>query len=274
MLISIITATYNSGKTVRDTLESILNQTFQDFEVIIKDGGSKDNTLDICNEYLEKFNGKLRIISQPDKGIYDAMNQGINAASGQIVGILNSDDFYTSNDVLATVVSTFQNNVSIEAMYADVQYVEWNDTTKKVRYYSSRVFRRPLMRLGWLPAHPTFYCKKSVYEKFKLDGNKIDGFKGNPNCAYFNTTYKIAADFENLLRMIFVGRIQTKYVHKNLVTMRIGGASSSGIAVHKQINREHLRALRENGVYSNILLLSLRYVYKIGELILGKLGIK
>ncbi len=271
MKISIITATYNSSSTLKDTLESVLRQSYKNFELIIKDGGSKDDTLSICKEYEPKFEGKMRIISEPDKGIYDAMNQGIAAATGDVVGILNSDDFYSSNTVLSTIVSEFKRQKDIDAVYADVKYVDGKDTSKLVRYYSSGIFSRGLMRLGFMPAHPTFYCKKSTYEKFKLDGTKIDGFKGNPNCAYFNTTYKIAADFENLLRMIFVGRIKTRYIKKCLVTMRNGGASSSGIASHKQINKDHQRAFKENGVYSNVLLESLRYVYKVGELLLGKI---
>lgn len=121
-----------------------------------------------------------------------------------------------------------------------------------------------------MPAHPSFYCKKSTYQKYKLDGNAIDGFKGNPDCAYFNTTYKIAADYENLLRMIFVHNISTLYIPKDFVTMRTGGASSSGAASHKQINKDQVRALKENGVYSDYFLLSLRYIYKVGELIKAK----
>lgn len=272
--ISIITATWNSERTIKDTLESVRNQTYSDYELIIKDGGSKDNTLDICRSYLPLFDGRMRIISSPDKGIYDAMNQGISAATGDIVGILNSDDFYTSDDVLSTVADAFNQQNEIDAIYGDVHYVDENDTSKLVRYYSSKIFRRSLMRLGFMPAHPSFYCKKSTYQKFKLDGKNITGFKGNPDCAYFNTTYKIAADYEILLRMIFVNRIKTIYIPKDFVTMRTGGASSSGASSHKQINRDQVRALKENGVYSNYFLLSLRYLYKIGELLMAKIAIR
>ena len=270
MKISIITATFNSGGTVRDTLESVLRQDYKDYELIIKDGGSKDNTLDICREYIPRFEGRMRILAEPDKGIYDAMNQGIAAATGEVVGILNSDDFYTSFDVLTAVARRFEKYPDIDAVYGDVKYVEWDDTTRMVRYYSSKAFRRWWMRLGFMPAHPSFYCKKSVYERFKLDGHKIDGFKGNPDTAYFNTTYKIAADFENLLRMIYKGRIKTHYIWKLFVNMRVGGASSSGMASHKQINKDHMRAFKENGVYSNYFLISLRYCYKLVELALGR----
>lgn len=270
MKISIVTATYNSGATIRDTLDSVLRQNYKDYELIIKDGGSKDNTLEICNEYEQIFEGRLKIISCPDKGIYDAMNQGIKAATGDVVGLLNSDDFYTSFDVLLAIVRQFECTPEIDAVYGDVHYVDWDETTRLKRYYSSRQFRPWLMRLGFMPAHPSFYCRKSVYEKFKLDVSNIEGWKGETDCAYYNTTYKIAADFECLLRLLYLGRIKATYIWKDFVTMRQGGISSSGVKAHYQINIEHLRALKENGVYSNIAILSLRYLYKILELARGK----
>ena len=272
MKISIITATFNSGRTVADTLESVLRQDYADYELIVKDGGSRDNTLDVCRSYEARFGGRLRIIAEPDCGIYDAMNQGIAAATGDVVGILNSDDFYTAPDILSTVAAAFAANQAIDAVYGDVHYVDEADTSRLVRYYSSRRFSRWQMRLGFMPAHPSFYCRRAVYERFKLNAAAIEGFKGNPDCAYFNTTYRIAADFENLLRLIFVNRIATRYIARDFVTMRTGGASSSGMQSHKVIIREHLRAYRENGVRSNIVLEALRYPFKIAELLLGKLS--
>ena len=250
MKISIITATFNSGQTVRDTIESVLHQTYEDIEYIIKDGGSKDNTLDICREYESKFGGRMKIISAPDKGIYDAMNNGIEAATGDVVGLLNSDDFYTSNDVLQSIADAFKEN-NIDAVYGDIHFVKDNDLTKCVRYYSSALFKRGWMHLGFMPAHPSFYCKKEFYEKY----------------GYFDTSFKVAADFENLLRLIYKGKIKTKYIKKDFVTMRTGGASTAGFSSRKTIMKEHLRGLKKNGVYSNFFLLSLRYFYKIYELI-------
>ena len=272
MRISIITATYNSEATVSDTLESVLRQDYSDYEFIIKDGGSTDGTLAICREYESRFEGRMRIISAPDKGLYDAMNMGIAYATGEVIGILNSDDFYTSDDILSTIARQFEQTPDIDALYGDIHYVKADDTSKLVRYYSSRMFRRGWMRFGFMPAHPSFYCKKATYERFKLDGTNIEGFKGDTSSAYFNTSYKIAADFEFLVRTIFVGRIKTHYINKDFVTMRSGGASNSGVSSHKQINRDHQRALKENGVYSNIFFLALRYVYKIGELALGRIS--
>ncbi len=271
MKISIITATFNSGRTVGDTLESVLGQDYSDYELIIKDGGSKDDTLDICRSYESRFAGRMRIIEGVDGGLYDAMNQGIAAASGEVVGILNSDDYFTSNDILTIIAEAFELHPYIDAVYGDVHYVKGNDTSKIVRYYSSRLFRPSWMRMGFMPAHPSFYCKKSVYDKYKLNGRKIAGFKGNPDCAYFNTTYAVAADFEKLLRMIYIGNIKMLYIGRDFVTMRTGGISQRGMLSHKQINRDHMRAFRENGVYSNYFLISLRYCYKVLELIKGRL---
>lgn len=263
MKISIITATYNSGITVRDTLESVLRQSYQDYELIIKDGGSKDDTLAICREYEPKFEGRLRILSSPDGGIYDAMNQGIATAKGDVIGILNSDDFYTSDDILQTVAEAFEKNEGIDAVYGDVIYVGKHNKEKVLRHYSSKKFRRRWMRFGFMPAHPSFYCKIERYEQCSCSKFR----NGVVIKEYFDTDYAVAADFENHLRMIFIENIKTLYIQKNFVTMRKGGISSSGVKSHLQINRDHLRALRANGVYSNIFLLSLRYIYKIYELI-------
>ena len=250
MKISVITATYNSGKTLRDTIESVLRQSYTDYEYIVKDGGSKDDTLDIVKEYTPQFGDRLKIVSEPDKGIYDAMNKGIQMATGDVIGILNSDDFYTSADALQVIADTFANN-DIDATYGDIHFVNDDDLSKCVRYYSSAIFRRSFMRFGLMPAHPSFYCKKAVYEKY----------------GSFDTSYKVAADFENLLRIIYVGNIKTKYIPKDFVTMRTGGASTAGLSSRTQIMKDHLRALKANGIYSNVFLLSLRYVYKVYELV-------
>lgn len=255
MTISIITATYNSGQTLTDTLESVLRQSYTDIDYVIVDGGSKDNTLDIIRRYEPRFEGRMRWISEPDKGIYDAMNKGIRMATGDVVGLLNSDDFYTSNDVLEHVARALS-DPNVDAIYGDIHYVNDDDLTHCVRYYSSRVFSRGLMRLGFMPAHPSFYCRRTIYEKHGL----------------FDTSLRVAADFENLLRLIFVNRIRTKYIPEDFVTMRTGGASSSGMVSHKRILKEHMVAYKQNGVYSNLFLEGLRYLYKIGEILVSKLS--
>lgn len=252
MKISLITVTYNSQKTLKDTIESVLSQTYFDIEYIIVDGLSKDNTVEIIREYESQFGKRMRWISEKDKGLYDAMNKGIRMATGDVVGILNSDDFYTSNDVIERVVAGFTGNV--DAVYGDLHYVHSNNLQHCVRYYSSRIFKPSLMKMGFIPAHPTFYCKKSCYDRF----------------GYYKTDYKIAADFDLLLRFIYVNRIKIKYLPIDMVTMRIGGASTNGLKSRMGGMNEHLRSLKENGIKSNRFILSLRYLYKITEYIRRK----
>lgn len=254
MKVSVITATWNSGTTLRDTLESVLRQTYPDIEHIIVDGGSTDNTMELVREYEPRYNGRLRYICEPDRGIYDAMNKGIGMATGKVIGILNSDDFYTSSDTVETLAGELERN-HVDAVYGDIHYVDDKDLDKSVRYYSSAGFRRWKMLFGFMPAHPSFYCRKEAYERFGL----------------FKTSYKVAADFENLLRLIYVGKISIRYVPKDCVTMRTGGASTSGLASHRRIMADHVRAYRENHVRSNALLDSLRYVCKVAEIVKFKL---
>lgn len=254
MKISIITVTYNSEKTIRDTILSVLNQSYANIEYIIVDGNSKDNTGKIILEYESKFDGRLKWISEKDKGIYDAMNKGIRMSTGDIIGILNSDDFLTSNDIIYTVNNTFE-LYNPDAIYGDVHFVNDIDLNKTTRYYSSKIFKRGLMRFGFMPAHPSLYMRRECFDKFGL----------------YKTNYKIAADFEFLLRTIYIGKIRTRYIAKDFVTMRTGGASTSGIRSHKLIMKEHLRAFKENNIYSNMFLLSLRYIYKIYEILYTKI---
>jgi glycosyltransferase involved in cell wall biosynthesis len=182
------------------------------------------------------------------------MNKGILMATGDAIGILNSDDFFTTNDILQQVADAFEANKEIDAVYGDVHFVNPDNLEKCVRYYSSKVFRRSLMKIGLMPAHPSFYLKKERFEQF----------------GYYKTDYKIAADFEFLLRVIYKGRILTKYMSIDMVAMRTGGASTSGFESRKRIMKEHLRGFRENGIYNNVFFLSLRYPYKIWELIKNK----
>lgn len=251
MKISIVTATFNSGATLRDTIESVLSQDYHDFEHIIIDGGSKDNTLEIIKEYEPQFKGRLKWISEPDKGIYDAMNKGIKMATGNIIGILNSDDFFSTNKILSLIAKEIPN---FDAVYGDIHYVNDSDLNKPVRYYSSDGFAPWKMIMGFMPAHPSFYCKKEIYDKVGL----------------FDTSFKIAADFEFLLRAIYVNRINTNYIPTDFVTMRTGGASTRGMDSHKKILLDHLKAYRKNGIKSNRFLEGVRYAYRLGEMLLFK----
>lgn len=252
MKISLITVTYNSGKTLSDTINSVLSQTFTDFEYIIIDGGSTDNTIDIIKKYESYFKGKLKWISEKDNGLYDAMNKGILLSTGDVIGTLNSDDFFSNKNILEIIHTEFIKDKTIDAIYGDIHFVNSTNLNKCVRYYSSKIFSRKLMILGFMPAHPSFYIKRKSIFKSGL----------------YKTSYKVAADFEFLLRCIYLNKIKTKYIPTDMVTMRTGGISTSGIKSHKLIMQEHLKAFKENGIYTNRILLSLRYFYKIIELIL------
>lgn len=249
MKVSLITVTYNSDKTLRDTINSVLAQTYEDIEYIVVDGLSKDKTVDIIREYEPQFAGRMKWISEKDSGLYDAMNKGIRMATGDVVGILNSDDFFTSNDVIEKVVAGFTKDT--DAVYGDIHFVNPDNLQRCVRYYSSKIFKRSLMKMGFIPAHPSFYCRKECFEKF----------------GYYKTDYKIAADFDLLLRFIYVHQIRIKYLPVDMVTMRLGGASTDGWKSRLVMMNEHLRSFKENEVKTNRFWLSLRYFYKITEYI-------
>lgn len=253
MKISIVTATYNSAATVRNTIESVLGQSYGDYEHIIVDGLSKDDTVAICRSYEGRYRGRLRIISERDRGIYDAMNKGVRLATGDVVGILNSDDFYSDEGVLAAVARELAQGEA-DAVYGDIHYVRGEDLTRCVRYYSSRYFRRWMMVMGYQPAHPSFYCRRECYERYGA----------------FDISLRIAADFENMLRLIYKNGISTRYIPMDFVTMREGGASTDGLGSHMRILREHYRAYRKNGVYAGYCLDVLRYPLKLIEVAVSR----
>ncbi|MCM1483854.1 MAG: glycosyltransferase [Muribaculaceae bacterium] len=255
MKISIITATYNSAATLRDTMESVLSQTYQDWEHIIVDGASTDGTMDIVRSYAPRYGeGRLRYISEPDSGIYDAMNKGLNMATGDVVGILNSDDFYTTANVLSRIARELEASKA-DAVYGDVHYVRPDAPEECVRYYSSRNFRRWMMRLGFMPAHPSFYCRHDTCSRI----------------GEYDTQFAVAADFEYLLRAIYVMGIDTRYVPMDCVTMRMGGASSSGLESHRRIFADHLIAYRKHGLHGGIVLDPLRYIVRVFDLLSDRL---
>ena len=228
MKVSIVTPTYNSAKTIVDTILSVNKQDYANIEHIIIDGGSKDNTLELIRNTPNRVK---KIISEPDKGIYDAMNKGVALATGDIVGILNSDDFYNSNDVIAKVVKTFQEG-EYEGVYGDLEYVDARNTNRVVRYWESKAYKEGLFKKGWHPAHPTFFVKKEVYDKY-----------GN-----LNLKYKIGADYEIMLRFIEKNRIKVAYIPETLVKMRVGGASNQSIKNIIKANIECYNAWKDNGL--------------------------
>lgn len=246
MKVSIITATYNSASTIRDTLESVNAQTYPNIEHIIVDGKSKDNTLELVKQYGKRVS---KIISEPDYGIYDAMNKGIRAATGDVIGILNSDDFFTSDDVISAIVFAFENN-DIDAVYGDVHYVNPENLNKCVRYYSSAVFKPSLFKFGLMPAHPSFYVKRSCYEKYGV----------------YSLDYQIASDFDLLIRFLYTHKIKYRYLKKDFVTMRTGGESTKNLNNRMLLNKEDLKACRKYGITTNMFMIMFKYVYKIFEL--------
>lgn len=247
MTISIITVTYNSASTVRYTFDSILSQTYHDIDYIVVDGGSQDGTVEIIKEYEKRFDGRMHWISEKDNGIYDAMNKGIRMAKGELVGILNSDDFFTSDDVLYTVAENLTED--LDAVYGDIHFVQPDNLNKCVRYYSSRNFRPWAVRFGYMPAHPSFYIRRCIYERYGL----------------YSLDYKIAADFDMTVRLFCKYKIRAKYIEKDFVTMRTGGISTSKISHRILITREDARACRSNGIYSNFLFCSIKYLTKVFE---------
>ena len=247
-MISIITATFNSAKTLKDTIQSVLRQTNKDFEYLIIDGGSTDETIDIVKSYESEFSGRLKWVSEKDQGIYDAMNKGIKMASGDVVGILNSDDDFTSDDILQTVDNAFKSH-EIDAIYGDIHFIRDGNPQKCVRYYSSRMFRPFWLRFGFMPAHPSFYCKREVFEKAGL----------------YSLDYKIGADYEMMVRLFKKYRIMSQYIHKDFVTMRTGGASNNNVRSRITLINEDVKACKENGVYTNSLFVMLKFMYKIFE---------
>lgn len=247
-MISIITATFNSAKTLKDTIQSVLRQTNKDFEYLIIDGGSTDETIDIVKSYESEFSGRLKWVSEKDQGIYDAMNKGIKMASGDVVGILNSDDYFTSDDILQTVADAFKCQ-EIDAIYGDIHFIRDGNPQKCVRYYSSRMFRPFWLRFGFMPAHPSFYCKREVFEKAGL----------------YSLDYKIGADYEMMVRLFKKYRIMSQYINKDFVTMRTGGASNNNVRSRITLINEDVKACKENGVYTNSLFVMLKFMYKIFE---------
>lgn len=249
MKISIVTATYNSAATIHDTIESVLRQTYKNIEYIIIDGASKDDTLDIIRKYEPLFNGRLSIVSEPDCGIFDAMNKGIGKSTGDVVGILNSDDFFTSDNVIQKVVDAIE-EFDVEAVYGDVHFVKSSHPEKCTRYYSSKYFRSWLLRFGFMPAHPSFYCKKEVFDKYGL----------------YDTQYKSSADFDMMVRLFAVHGIKAKYLNMDFVTMRVGGESTAGLSSKIRINRDIEHSLNAHHIYTNQLFQGIRYLWRIGEL--------
>lgn len=247
--VSIITVAYNSAATIEDTIKSVLAQTYGNIEYIIVDGQSSDATVEIIQKYEAAFHGRLHWISEKDKGIYDAMNKGISMATGDVVGILNSDDYFTSNDVVERMMSAFA-DTSLDAVYGDIHFIRDGNPDICVRYYSSKRFSLGWLRFGFMPAHPSFYARRKVFEKAGL----------------YRTDYKIGSDYEMMVRLFLVHHIKAQYIPMDFVTMRTGGLSTRNLHSKLQLIKDDVRACRENGVYTNAVFVSTKFLFKIFEL--------
>ena len=256
MKISVITVTFNSAATVRDTIESVLRQEYQDYEYLVIDGGSKDKTIDIIKEYEPKFGGRMRWISEKDKGMYDGINKGIRMATGDVVGIINSDDFYHRTDIFSIISKSFEENPGVQAIYGDVRFVKPDNLDKTVRYYSCKHWRPWRFRFGFMPAHPTFFTYKENFEKY----------------GYYQYDYHIAADYELLIRHLYTNKVPAKYVPVDFMKMRTGGRSTNGWKANVLLNKEIVRACKENGIWTCMPLLFLKYFIKVFELLNTKNG--
>jgi glycosyltransferase involved in cell wall biosynthesis len=290
MKITIITVCYNSVATLETAIESVLYQTYPNIEYIVIDGGSTDGTVEILRRYAEiggrrsvavrsssrqclgkcvsenvegcsdqtirqSGNHALRQffwISEPDEGMYDAINKGIRMATGDVVGILNADDFFEDEGVIATVADAFQSEV--DAVYADVRFIREEELGKTLRYYSSKLWKPWMLRWGFMPPHPSVYIRRKLFGRL----------------GYYKTDYHIAADYELLIRYLWLAGLRAVYVPRCFVTMRTGGLSTKNWRSNLMLNREIVRGNRENGYLCCLLMMLPKYFFKIFEFVIPR----
>ncbi len=247
MKISVVTVCFNAAKTIAQTIESVACQLHPDVEHIVIDGASTDGTIDIVHGY----SGRLALVlSEPDEGIYDAMNKGLDRASGDIVCFLNADDQYASNSVLSRV-ATLMHQEQLDALMGDVGFFHEADPQRMVRRYRSNHFTAARLAWGWMPAHPALFLSRTVVQRV----------------GRFKTDYRIAGDYEFIVRVFHGQEVRYRHLPEVLVNMQTGGVSTAGFGAKLRLNREVLRACRENGVQTNILKILSKYPAKILELL-------
>jgi glycosyltransferase involved in cell wall biosynthesis len=244
-LVSVITVSHNSVRTISDTIKSVLAQTYENIEYIIIDGSSADGTIELVNSFGKNIS---KFLSEPDNGIYDAINKGIRLATGDIVGILNSDDFFYDSNVIERVAEQFKES-EVDAVFGDARFVDPVRTSKVVRYYSSKDFNTGKFKFGFMPAHPSFYVKRELFEKL----------------GYYKVDYKIAADFELLVRFLYINKIKFRYLEMPFLSMRTGGVSNKSIISNYTLNKEIARACKENGIRTNFFWIYSKYFIKMFE---------
>jgi glycosyltransferase len=247
MKISLITPTYNSAATLRDTLNSVAAQDYQTLEYIIIDGASSDQTLDIINSYRDRL--KITLLSEADNGLYDAMNKGISLASGEIIGILNSDDFYHDNRALKKIAAYFQDHPDSDACYSNLEFVNPTDLNKVVRFWRAGEYEEKKLNSGWIIPHPTFFVRRKIYKKFGV----------------FRTDLKLAGDYELLLRFLKVNKIKIGYLPETFIRMRTGGASGRSLHERRQGWRELKKAWEINNLRRPAFFILRRILSKIRQ---------
>lgn len=244
MKVSLITVCFRSAGVIRTALESVLAQKGVDVDYIVVDGGSNDGTVEILKEYESKFAGRMRWISERDEGMYDALNKGVKMAEGDVVGILNADDMLEDENTLAFVASSFEPDV--DCVYGDIRFVR-GESKKTTRYYSSKRWRPWMHNWGFMPAHPSVYVRREVFDR-------VGGYK---------LGYDISADFEWMVRLLCRSRVKSRYLPRSIVTMRLGGKSTAGLKAMLKLNRENVRANRENGYFCCLPMMLPKYFFKI-----------
>ncbi len=248
MKISIITVVYNNEKTIKEAIESVLSQTYKNIEYVIIDGNSNDNTVNLINEYQDHLG---YYISEKDNGLYHAMNKGIQAATGEVIGILNSDDLYQNNNVIEEVMHHFNNDLSLDILYGDLVYVKNEDTNKIVRNWKSKPYYDHFFENGNVPPHPTLFVKRRVYNETGL----------------FNLEYRLAADYELMFRMMKKYRFNIKYINILIVKMRLGGATNQSFSNILNQNKEILKAWKKNSLKAPFYLMPLRIFKRLMQFI-------
>lgn len=243
MKLSIITVCLNSEKTIEKTIKSIINQDYQDFELIVIDGGSIDGTLKILDQYKKWI---TYMVSEKDTGIYEAINKGIKVSSGEIISLIHSDDCLYDNQVLSNVVYNFKKNLELDCLIGTTLITKLN-TKKIIRKYSARHFKKWMMYFGVSPPHPSSFFKKKIYD----------------NCGLYKVSYKIAGDFEFFLRTIIKNKIVIDTIDKNYVIMQHGGISSRSLQSNLISTKEIFKSFKDNRLYSNFFLISLRFPIKL-----------
>lgn len=249
MKISIITACYNSEKYIEDTMKSVLSQKYEDIEYIIVDGDSKDKTVEIIKKYEPLFNGRMKWISEKDKGIYDAMNKGLKMATGDYIGLINSDDYIANDEIILNISNEILTTDS-EVIYGNLEFIDPTKGNRVIRKWEDEEFNEKLIKKGWYPAHPTLYVKKEIYEKIGL----------------FSLDYKIAADYELMLRIFEIYRPRVSFINETFIKMRVGGVSTQGIKSKITIIKECSKAWKKNHLKKPILFDFIRLFRKLGQI--------